>query len=253
MAIRGVLLDIAGVLHDGRAPYPGAIESVKKLSRAGLAIRFVTNTSRRTRRATVDRLRTMGFDVQEQEVFTAPLAARALLRSRNLRPLLVIHPQLSGDFEGMNTRQPNAVFLADAAEHFTYNLLDRAFSLLVDGGPLIAVGRNRYFREGGRLHMDAGGFVAALEYASGQNATVVGKPSATFFDAVLNDMGLGRDEAVMIGDDVEADVLGAIDCGLSAILVQTGKYRDRDAGRLQGTAAELSLDIEAAVDSLLHG
>jgi HAD superfamily hydrolase (TIGR01458 family) len=252
MAVRGVLLDIAGVLHDGRSAYPGAVAAVESFAAAGLPLRFVTNTSRRTRDGTVQRLRQMGFDVDPGEVFTAPLAARAWLASRNLRPLLVIHPDLAPDFAGLETAEPNAVFLADAAEYCSYAALDNAFRLLMAGAPLLAVGRNRYFREGGQLHLDAGAFVAALEYAAGSTAVVAGKPSPAFFEAVLADMGLDASEVMMIGDDVEADVLGARDGGLQACLVQTGKYRAGDEARIAGSGAWLAADLAAVAARILE-
>ncbi|HTZ88603.1 MAG TPA: HAD-IA family hydrolase, partial [Solirubrobacteraceae bacterium] len=64
---------------------------------------------------------------------------------------------------------------------------------------------------------------AALEYATRREAVVVGKPSEDFFAAALADMEL--EQAVMIGDDVEADVGGAMAAGLPGVLVRTGKFR----------------------------
>ncbi len=251
MTPAGVLLDIAGVLHDGERPLPGAVDALTRLRRAALPLRFVTNTSRRSRSATLAQLRGMGFELSAAEIFTAPLAARSYLASRGLRPLLIILPALAEDFAGLDCAAPNAVFLADAGDRFEYRLLDRAFRLLIEGAPLVAVGRNRYFRHGGQLHLDAGAFVAALEYAAGCEAVICGKPSPAFFAAVLRDIGIAPEQAVMIGDDVEADVLGAHAAGLQAILVQTGKYRDGDAGRLAGTSARVARDLAAAVDMLL--
>ncbi len=253
MGVNAVLLDIAGVLHDGRVPYAGAIDAIERLATAGIQLRFVTNTSRRTRASTVERLCSMGFAVTAEQVFTAPLAARAYLEQAGLRPLLIIHPDLAPDFAGLETRDPNAVFLADAAEYCGYAALDQAFGLMSDGAPLIAVGRNRYFREGGQLHLDAGAFVAALEYASGQQAIVAGKPSPAFFRAVLDDLGTAAADAVMVGDDVEADVVGARDNGLGAWLVQTGKYRAGDEDRLADCGGQVAGDLAAAVDRILGG
>lgn len=251
MGVSAVLLDIAGVLHDGCAPYAGAVDAIERLTAADVPLRFVTNTSRRTRASTVQRLCGMGFDVTAEQVFTAPLAARAYLEREDLRPLLIIHPDLAPDFDGLDTRNPNSVFLADAAEYCSYAALDRAFGLISDGAPLVAVGRNRYFREGGQLHLDAGAFVAALEYASGQQAIVAGKPSPAFFHAVLEDLGVAAAGALMIGDDVEADVIGARDNGLQACLVQTGKYRAGDEARLAESGGEVAADLAAAVGRIL--
>ena len=79
MGIEGVLLDIAGVLHDGDQPYAGSVAAVERMRAVSLPLRFVTNTSRRTRAGTVERLAAMGFAVAPDDVYTAPLAARAWL------------------------------------------------------------------------------------------------------------------------------------------------------------------------------
>jgi phospholysine phosphohistidine inorganic pyrophosphate phosphatase len=101
----------------------------------------------------------------------------------------------------------------------------------MDGADLIALQRNRYWRREDGLALDAGPFVAALEYASGRSATVVGKPEAGFFRLALEDLGLGPHEVAMVGDDAEADVVGAQAAGLKGILVRTGKYRPETEGR----------------------
>lgn len=251
MGIRGALLDIAGVLHDGQAPYAGAREAIDRLRAADIPVRFVTNTSRRSRDSTVQRLRAMGFQLAEDEVFTAPLAARAYLVEAGLRPFLIIHPALEPDFADLPTDEPNAVFLADAAEYCSYPALDQAFRLISGGAPLVAVGRNRYFREGGALHLDAGAFVAALEYASGKEAIIAGKPAPAFYRAVLTDLGIEAAEAAMIGDDVEADVIGARECGLQACLVRTGKYCAGDEAGLGESGSLVADDLAAAVARFL--
>ncbi|MDQ3303102.1 MAG: HAD-IA family hydrolase, partial [Actinomycetota bacterium] len=80
-------------------------------------------------------------------------------------------------------------------------------------------------RSGGELALDAGPFVAALEYASGKRATGVGKPERAFFELALRNLDLPPDMVAMVGDDPELDVAGAQTAGLRTILVETGRYR----------------------------
>ena len=103
---------------------------------------------------------------------------------------------------------------------------ERAFRLAVDGAELIALQKNRFWQRADGLSLDVGPFVAALEYATGHEATVVGKPAAAFFEQALADAGEAAADAVMVGDDVESDVGGALRAGLAGILVRTGKYRE---------------------------
>lgn len=250
VAVKGVLLDIAGVVTSGETLVPGAAEALAALRESGLPVRFVTNTSRQTRAALVRQLARLGVAVTAAEVYTAPLAARDWLSRQGLRPLLLIHPDLAPDFAGLPSENPDAVFVADAASGFTYEAMNAAFRLLQEGAPLAAVGRNRYFRENGGLSLDAGPFVAALEYAAGVEAVVLGKPAAAFFHAAVRDLGLEPADVLMVGDDVEADVLGAVAAGLRAALVRTGKYVVGDEDRLDGGRAVCLADLSAVIETI---
>ncbi len=115
------------------------------------------------------------------------------------------------------------MLIGDLGEGFTYARLDDAFRCLMDGAELLALQKNRYWLEDGALHLDAGPFVAALEYASGKQAAVVGKPERSFFDLALREIGLEAEQAAMIGDDAGSDVAGAKRAGLGGFLVKTGK------------------------------
>ncbi|HCZ47370.1 MAG TPA: TIGR01458 family HAD-type hydrolase [Gammaproteobacteria bacterium] len=190
-----------------------------------------------------------GLDIAAEELFTPTAAARGALLERGLRPLLLIHPDLMPDFAGLDTDAPNAVVVGDAGEHFGYAGLNRAFRLLHAGAPLLALGRNRYFQDADGLSLDAGPFVAALEYAAGVTAELMGKPAPALFTAAVRSTGCRPTEAVMIGDDVESDVNGAVTAGLRGVLVRTGKYRAGDEQRL-ASGTDVVDDIGAAVAGL---
>lgn len=227
-AVRGVLIDLSGVLFDGETPLPGAIQAVQDLHRARIAVRYLTNTTRSTREQLLAKLKRMGFEIEAGEIFSAPLAAKRLIAERGLRPLLLVHPNLEPEFADVLQDFPNAVVVGDAGETLNYDKLNAAFRLLMGDAALIALARNRYFKETDGLSLDAGPFVAALEFASGAKAKVVGKPSKDFFKLALAELRCLASETVMIGDDVHDDVLGATAAGLRAMLVKTGKYRAGD-------------------------
>lgn len=159
-------------------------------------------------------------------VYTPAALARAYCAERGLAPFLVTHPDLAQDFAGLPSAGREAVVVGDAGDYFTYAQMNAAFRKLTHGADFLALATNRAFQDGdGELSLDAGPFVAALEFASRRKATVFGKPARAFFDAAVAGLGLPHGEVAMIGDDVEADVGGALDAGLSGILVRTGKYR----------------------------
>jgi phospholysine phosphohistidine inorganic pyrophosphate phosphatase len=121
----------------------------------------------------------------------------------------------------------------------------------MDGAELVALQHNRYWRRADGLALDVGAYATALEYATGREAIVVGKPAREFFMAAVDDMGVER--AVMVGDDVEADVGGAMAAGLPGVLVRTGKYRqDALTARVTPTAIVDSIkDVPALLTRLL--
>ncbi|GLZ87134.1 hydrolase [Metapseudomonas resinovorans] len=244
--LQAVLLDISGVLCDGDQPIPGAVQAVRQLQDRGYPLRLITNTSRQGLTTIQRQLKAMGFEVQPEQLFTAPRAVRRYLQDHGLRPFCLIHPGLEEEFaQWLDQTDPDAVVVGDAEMRFDYEHLNHAFQLLIGGAPLICMGDNRYFRALGALHLDAGPFVRALEYAAGTTALVLGKPSADFFASALDDMGVSADQALMIGDDVVADIIGAQAAGLHACLVRTGKYRQGDES--QAPKALVAADLAEAV------
>jgi HAD superfamily hydrolase (TIGR01458 family) len=122
---------------------------------------------------------------------------------------------------------PEAVLLGDLAEGWTFELLQEAFEYIMSGAAAIALSRDRYWLKNERLTLDAGPFVAALEFATGKEFTVAGKPSSAFYAAALASLGLRPSRATaMVGDDLWSDVAGAQRAGLQGWLVQTGKFRE---------------------------
>jgi HAD superfamily hydrolase (TIGR01458 family) len=247
MRVRGLLLDLDGTLYVGSEVVPGAREAVARLKEAGLALRYVTNTTRKPRSEVAGHLGRLGFEVGEEEIFTPAGAAASLIRDKSCLPL--VEEALLADL-GVVTPvedRPDYVVVGDLGDGFTYARLDGAFRCLMEGAGLIALQKNRYWRTGDGLSLDAGPFVAALEYASGKRAEVVGKPEEGFFRTALEDLGLEADEVAMVGDDVEADVAGAKRAGLLGIQVRTGKWR-ADAEERE---ADLVLDSVAGLPEAL--
>lgn len=252
--LRGVLLDLDGVMYVGLRVLPGAIAAVARLCAAGLGVRYVTNTTRTPHRLLLERLRGMGLALAADELFTPALAARALMARNGWCPHLLVHPALAEDFAGLPDTGEEAVVLGDAGDSFSYAALNAAFRALGRGAHFLALANNRCFRDAdGGLSLDAGPFVSALSFASGQEARVLGKPAPAFFHAALASMGVEPAQAVMIGDDVESDVGGAMAAGLRGVLVRTGKYEPGAEDRISPPPDLVVDDLAAAVAALLGG
>lgn len=223
-----VLLDLDGVLYVEDEPIPGALEAVAALRDRGLQLRFVTNTTSRPRRDILARLDRLGMPVPEHELVTpARLAVERCVASGRRRALLLMRDDVKTDLAGLQEVDDGAevVVVGDLGEGFDYGVLNHAFRELLAGAELVALQKNRYWRTPDGISLDVGPFVAALEYAAGREAVVVGKPAPGFFATVLAGLGVDPADAVMVGDDVESDVGGALRAGLAGVLVRTGKYR----------------------------
>lgn len=251
----GVLLDIDGVLYVGDRPIDGAHEALAEL-RESRGVRLITNTTSRSRRQVVEHLLELGFEVELGDVLTpAAMAVRHCREQGHESVVLLVNERLREDLAPLDGALPaeraDAVILGDLGDGFTAEVLNAAFRLLMDGAELIALQHNRYWRRAEDLALDVGAYSAALEYASGREAVVVGKPSEVFFHAAVADLGL--EHAVMVGDDVEADVGGAMTAGLPGVLVRTGKYR-RDAlplGVTPTAVADSIKDIPSLLERIL--
>lgn len=252
--ISGVLLDLGGVIYVGRTPIKGALAAVEQLRHAGLPLRFITNTTRRSRRQVMDDLCQMGLRVSNDELLTPAILVREYLEKHMLSPFLVVHHELEEDFADLPSDRAEAVVVGDAGEYFTYDRLNCAYRKIMEGAALLALAKNRNFKDAdGELSLDAGPFVAALEFATNSTAVLFGKPSSDFFGAAVEDLGYPASKIVMIGDDAEADVEGAISAGLMGILVRTGKYRPGDESKLSSAPDLVAENLgEAAQWILAH-
>ncbi|XP_062491188.1 phospholysine phosphohistidine inorganic pyrophosphate phosphatase isoform X4 [Pezoporus occidentalis] len=258
-AVRGVLLDISGVLYDsggdgGGTPIAGSVEAVSRIKASGLKLRFCTNETQATREKFVKKLQGLGFDISVAEVTAPAPAACRILKERGLRPHLLVHNDLVPEFAELDKANPNCVVIGDAAENFTYANLNEAFRVLIgmEKPVLISLGRGRYYKETDGLKLDVGAYMKALEYACDVEAEVVGKPAKPFFESALAAMGVPPQQAIMIGDDIVNDVGGAQQCGMRAVQVRTGKYRPCDENHPHVKPDAYVTNLAEAVDILLQ-
>lgn len=247
---RALLLDIDGVLHVGDRPLPGAVEALGELREIAGGIRLLTNTTSRSRAAIAERLRRQGFEVGGEEVLTPAALALAHCREHGHRRVdLLVSDSLREDLAGLEQAGPeeraDAVVLGELGDAISAELLNRAFRRLMGGAELLALGHNRYWRREDGLALDVGAYSAALEYGAQVEPVVLGKPSPAFFAAALAALGAAPGEAVMVGDDVEADVGGGLEAGIASVLVRTGKY---EPARVAASGVEPTATIDSIAD-----
>jgi HAD superfamily hydrolase (TIGR01458 family) len=241
------------VLYVGDEPIEGAQAALSELRSMSAGVRLLTNTTSRSRRAVHEHLLELGFAAAYEEVLTPAAMAVGHCRERGYESVaLMVGEALREDLDSLREPPagdaPQAVVLGDLGDGFTAEALNRAFRMLMDGAELISLQHNRYWRRHDGLALDVGAYAAALEYATGAEGVTVGKPARAFFEAAVNDIPATR--ALMVGDDVEADVGGALAAGLLGVLVRTGKYRD-DALAASSVTPSAIVDSIAEVPELL--
>ena len=225
--IEGLLIDLDGTVYLGRQLIPGSEQAIDRLREKDAPFLFTTNTSRMSRSDIALSLGSMGLSVEPSEIFSAPVAAARWLKDEGVRRIhLLVADSTREDFRGFEITddRPDAVLVGDLGADFTFERLNSAFRSLREGARLVAIHRNRFWLTDQGPTLDAGPFVAGLEYASRQKATLVGKPSPAFFDAASSLLGIPRDGLAVVGDDLETDVRGGRAAGLVTIQVRTGKF-----------------------------
>ncbi len=240
-----------GVLHVSGEPIPGAVEAVAELREAGHLLRFVTNNSTLPRAGLAADLREMGFELTDEELQTTPRTAARELAGK--RVLALVMPAIVADLDGLELvgHDADAVLVGGCDETlepnqvFSYMNLARAFAEIQLGAAFFCLHKNRWWQTKRGPMLDGGAFVAGLEYATGVEATVLGKPSPSYFAAALDALDAEPERTWLITDDVESDVRGARLFGMRTVLVRTGKFRPEALER-----ADPGPDI--VVSSLAH-
>jgi len=233
--VKAVLIDIDGVLTVSWRALPGAVAAMARLRQTEVGIRLVTNTTSRTRAWMATRLSALGFPVHPEDILTAPgLTAHYLHETYpGARCLVINSGDLSNDLPGLSLvngekDDVDVVVLGGAGPELDYPMMNRIFHHVQRGAALVAMNRNYYWATDTGLTLDTGTFLVGIEQASGVAATMTGKPAPTFFTSALAHVDADATTTLMVGDDVDSDVVGAQEAGIRGVLVRTGKYLPRD-------------------------
>jgi inorganic pyrophosphatase len=225
---KAFLIDMDGTLYFKGEPCPGAIETVNYLRQEKYQLRFLTNTTAKTPKMLHAQMQALGFDIHEDEIFNATYACLQYLRSQpGASCHFMVDDAVKAFFKEIpvNDDTPDFVVVGDYGEGFDFHTLNHAFRLLMNGAELIALQKNLYWFSAEGMFLDCGAFVSLLEAAASKTATVMGKPSETFFNIALESLQCSPSEAVVVGDDITSDIVGAERMEMRSILVRTGKFK----------------------------
>ena len=182
------------MVDQGRSVGAGAVKTIHILQYNNIPFRFITNTTRLTKKNLVSKLHSMGLFIGINEVFAAPHAAVEYCRGREYTAIDLVVPdkKMEEDFSdfSLNVENPQAVVLGDMGRGFTFGLLNSLFKKILNGAELVAMHKNKYWDSGGELTLDLVAFVSALEFAADNEAVLIGNPSPYLFQFAVKPWGI---------------------------------------------------------------
>src|SRR3984885_15120170 len=234
MEKKGFLIDMDGVVYRGSEPIPGAVEFINFLREKGYPFLFLTNNSQRTNRDVCYKLRKMGFQVNDEDIFSCAMATARYLASRkeNGTAYVIGEGGLLTELHNVGYSivddHPDYVIIGEGRT-IMLESVDKAINMILNGAKLIATNLDPNCPVGnGKYRAGCGAFVAMLEFATGRKAFSVGKPSPVMMRMARKILGLSTDETIMIGDTMETDILGGVQMGYRTVLVLSGSTRKED-------------------------
>ncbi|MHA2325430.1 MAG: HAD-IIA family hydrolase [Promethearchaeota archaeon] len=236
--IEGILSDIDGTLYFKGTPIPGAIDTIMKLRDLGIKFLFLTNTDSKSPKTILKTLKDYGFTIYENELFTPIIALKEFLsKNPQKRSFFVTTTEVEKEFQEFlkvnDPEIPDFVIIGDFHDNWDVNRLNKAFNYVFKGAKLIGTQGNTYYLDHrGEPVIDTGSFVQMIANATKVIPQIFGKPSEEYFTQALRRINLRSDQVLVIGDDIESDIQGAINSNIKGILVRTGKgkfYKDNES------------------------
>jgi 4-nitrophenyl phosphatase len=238
-----VIFDLDGVVYRGGEPIRGAAELVAALHAAGRTVRFATNNSMATRQTYVDRLAAQGISTERDEIVTSTWATIQHLRAHEPRVQRVMAVGADGmlaelrdagyaavhagraaaaDWSGQPLADRYDAVVAGLDPSIDYRTLGIAANAIRAGAQFVATNADVRYPLPDGFVPGAGAIVAALQTASGVEPLVIGKPQPAMFRAIIQSTGIAADQALVIGDNPDSDVVAARRAGIRVLLVLTG-------------------------------
>lgn len=229
--VKGIVFDIDGVLEFQGKVCPGAVETIGVLRDRGIVLRFLTNSTLKSRQSCAGRLRKAGLQISPQDVITASYATAVYLEELKPRSCwIMLEGEGLDEFKHLrqDTQNPEYIVIGDNRSKFDFEHLSQALRLLLKGAHLVGMQPELVDKSMGETTLNVGSWVGMLERASGAKATYIGKPSSFVFELTLRTMNLEKGQVIMVGDQVATDVKGARDFGIRSVLLKTGEFRARE-------------------------
>jgi len=243
----GFVFDFDGVVWLGDNLIEGARDTIESLRRAGKKVAFATNNASKSRKAYAEKLRSLGIHADHWEIETSASAAAKVIKDRGGASKVYAVGMDGLTFELMmaghtlSDKKPDYVVSAHD-ETFTYDKLKTAFECIhYAGAKYIAANPDKVGPRDGKLVPASGCIMAAIEYATGVKAEVVGKPEKQIMEAALKSMDLQASQVLVVGDTLDYDIMAGKNAGAKTALVLTG-VDSRESAEEKGIQPDFIID-----------
>lgn len=250
-SIKGLLIDINGTLYFKNEIIPGAVQAIERLNDLGLKLLFLTNTDSKTPTQVWKVLKEFNFPIERDQIFTPIIALkRFLAQNLDKKSYFIVTSEVRKEFKEFpkieSSEIPDFVVLGDFRDDWDVHRLNRAFNYVLNGSKLLGTQGNKYFLNSkGDPVLDTGSFVSMIAKAANVKPKIFGKPSKSYFQLALNKLNLKNNEVLVVGDDLESDIKGALNIGIASVLVKTGKG-------LNLSESEFPKENYTTIDSFAH-
>ena len=236
MPPKSYLIDMDGVIVSGATLIPGALEFFQRLQERERRFLVLTNNPTRTPADLAYHFGTLGIDLPPGAFFTSAMATAQFLDRQRPRGTAFVIGE-SGLTSAMHEigyilteHQPDYVVVGETTS-FSYDKITQAIRLIAAGARFIATNPDANGPGKGGIAPGCGAMAALIEKATGRQPFFVGKPNPLMMRSALRYLNEHSENAVMVGDRMDTDIVGGTESGLDTILVLTGVTRREDVER----------------------
>lgn len=239
--MKGIISDMDGVIYRGKQLIPGASDFVQRLLDSKAPFLFLTNNAEQTPLDLKLKMEGLGIHgLNEGNFITAAMATAMFLKAQNRKPNPTAYVVGGGGLINelynvgfsISESNPDYVIVAKSTT-FGYEQLKKAIRLIDHGAKFIGTNPDMIDPVEGGSEPAAGTFLAAISAATGKKPYIVGKPNSLMMMLATRKLGVQPDNAVMIGDRMDTDIVGGMEAGMTTALVLSGVTTPESMERFQ--------------------
>jgi len=251
----GFIIDMDGVIYHGNQLIPGVMDFIAWLEAQKKKFLFLTNGNEKSPRELQQKLARLGIQVGENHFYTSALATAAFLKSQQPGGSVFVigesgltNALYDAGFT-MNDINPDYVVVGES-KAYTYDKITHAIRLVLKGAKLIGTNPDVTGPTDQGLVPATGALVAPIELATGSKAYFVGKPNPLIMRHALKKLDCRREDAVIIGDRMDTDIIAGIESEIETVLVLTGVTAESDLKRFAYRPGHVLKNVGAIVGAV---